>query len=239
MAQIPAAGGRADDSQASTEVRSPLGDAGWRPGPAWATPEQAARLADRLADCGDVVRRPYLTLPEIATVVRDPAIIEAVETLIGPDIALEGGFLLSKPAHSDFAVPWHQDGTNDHIELDPARSVTAWVALTDATAENGALEVIPGSWHGGYLPYRRAEPQPGQPGRPLFTDVPPGLADPVIAAVPAGQALLMDVRLLHRSGPNISDASRIGLNLRYVAPGAVTHRPGMPAASLYPITGSW
>jgi ectoine hydroxylase-related dioxygenase (phytanoyl-CoA dioxygenase family) len=139
-------------------------------------------------------------------------------------------------------VPWHQDGVNDRVELDPARSVTVWAALTDATVDSGALEVVPGSWQAGYLPYRREDgpdrDRPRHRGRALQTDVPPDSPTTVLVPVPAGQALLMDVRLLHRSGPNTASWPRVGLNLRYVAPGAVTHRTAGTPASLYPVAGT-
>ncbi|MEU3455296.1 phytanoyl-CoA dioxygenase family protein [Micromonospora sp. NPDC006766] len=228
-----------ENSNAATALASPLGEDGWQTGLHWGTAAQAAGLAGQLAGRGEVVPRPYETLPEISVLVRAPAIVAAVADVIGPEIALEGGFLLSKPPGGDFRVPWHQDGVNDRIELDPTRSVTVWAALTDATAASGALEVVPGSWRAGYLPYRREDTTGGQRGRALHTDVPPDSPDPVLVPVNAGQALLMDVRLLHRSGSNTTSGHRVGLNLRYVAPGAVTIRSG-PSPSLHPVAGaSW
>ena len=38
-------------------------------------------------------------------------------------------------------MSWHQDFTD--WGLDPADIVTAWVALSESTAENGAMRVIP------------------------------------------------------------------------------------------------
>ncbi|GGN99801.1 hypothetical protein GCM10010112_93940 [Actinoplanes lobatus] len=216
-----------------------LGSVGYLTGIRWADTGEATRIAQQVAGHGDVVRQPWLILPEIAALVRRPAIVNAVADVIGADIALEGGFLLTKWPGADFRVPWHQDGAGDRMELDPDRAVTVWVALTEATAGNGALRLIPGSHRRGYLPTRREDPHGGQHGRALTTDVPPGSPDPIVVPVPAGQALLMDVRLLHSSPPNTSGQPRIGLNLRYVAPGAVTRRDGQEP-QLYPIAGpSW
>ncbi|GIF45403.1 phytanoyl-CoA dioxygenase family protein [Actinoplanes xinjiangensis] len=216
-----------------------LGTAGFSTGLQWADPGEAIRVAQHVSGRGDIVRQPWLTLPEIAVLVRRPVIVNAVADLIGPDIALEGGFLLTKWPGADFRVPWHQDGAGVDMELDPERSVTVWMALTEATAGNGALRVIPGSHMHGYLPTRREDPHGGQHGRALTTDVPPGNLSPVVAELAAGQALAMDVRLLHSSPPNTSGRPRIGLNLRYVAPGAVLRRDGQEP-HLYPIAGpSW
>jgi hypothetical protein len=52
-----------------------------------------------------------------------------------------------------------------------------------------------------------------------------------------GQACALDVRLIHRSGPNCGTSARIGLNIRYVAPGGLHVRSGEPPR-LFPITGN-
>ena len=131
-------------------------------------------------------------------------------------------------------MPWHQDSAGTDTELDPERAVTVWVALT---AVNGAVHVIAGSQVYGYLPTRREDPRTNRRGRALTTDVPAGSTAPTIAELAAGQALLMDVRLLHSSPPNTTtDRPRIGLNLRYVAPGAVIRRAGHDPQR-YPIAG--
>ncbi|MBG0569225.1 hypothetical protein [Actinoplanes aureus] len=54
----------------------PLATDGWRTGVRWASAEQAAALAEQLT-AGEVVRRPYETLPEIAVLVRNPEIVNA------------------------------------------------------------------------------------------------------------------------------------------------------------------
>ncbi len=47
----------------------------------------------------------------------------------------------------------------------------------------------------------------------------------------------MDVRLLHRSGPNTARFARLGLNIRYVAPGAARTRDHT-TPDLDPISGT-
>ncbi|MEU1813241.1 phytanoyl-CoA dioxygenase family protein [Micromonospora aurantiaca (nom. illeg.)] len=215
---------------------SPLGEAGFQSGIVWATPSEAAAIASRLPR-DRVTATPHRVLPEINAVVRRTAIVNAVADLIGPDIAIEGGFLIVKNPGDEFTVPWHQDGTNGRGELDPARSVTLWAALTDASVDAGALHVIPGSWRYGYLPCHREDGQGGR-ARGLTTTVPVDAGDPVVVPVAAGQALLMDQRLLHSSPPNTTAVARIGLNVRFVAPGALRPRAGQPRHELTPVAGA-
>lgn len=121
------------------------------------------------------------------------------------------------------------------MKLDPARSVAVWLAISEATSASGCLEIAPGSHHGGYLPYRRASSPGCKDRRPLTLAARDGSGfTPVPLA--AGQACVLDVRLVHCSGPNTSSKPRIGLNIRYVAPGGWVTRDG-PGPHLLPVTG--
>ena len=74
--------------------------------------------------------------------VHHPKILDAVEDIIGPDILCYHATLWVKPAKSNSFVRWHQDGT--YFFLDPAKHVTAWVALTIADEKAGIeLFVMP------------------------------------------------------------------------------------------------
>jgi ectoine hydroxylase-related dioxygenase (phytanoyl-CoA dioxygenase family) len=206
----------------------------------WTGPGQAGGLARLLATSGlsQVTQNPHREHQWARDAVTAPALLATVRALIGADIAVENSFLITKQPGTTFAVPAHQDGINDRILLDPARAAAAWLAITDATVSNGCLHIIPRSHHGGYVRYRRADPAAASDtNRPLTTAE--AFADDQFVPVPlpGGQACLMDVRLVHRSGPNRSNRTRIGLNVRYVAPGAVTVRDGI-APDLFVITGT-
>jgi len=151
---------------------------------------------------------------------RDPAILDLVEPLIGPDIILWGGHLFCKPAGDGQAVPWHQDG--HYWPIRPLATVSVWVALDDSTPENGCLRVIPGS-HAA----RRHYPHEQVDGRDLALDrvLAPGSFEVSQArdvVLDAGQMSLHEVYLLHGSAANRSPKRRAGIALRY-----------MPATSLF------
>lgn len=207
------------------------GPPGYQTGVVWCHPGTAAALGHRLADdyAGrEVIANPHLTDEWAQTIIESPAVIDAVRTLIGPDVAVENTFLMIKWPSTDFVVPPHQDGTNERMELDPARSVAAWLAITPATRTNGCLEVAVGSHRSGYRSYHRDAQHPADTGQPLTTPTAGEMFRPL--PLRSGYACLMDVRLLHRSGRNRSERPRIGLNVRYIAPRAFTrggpeHRP--------------
>ncbi|MGH8895530.1 MAG: phytanoyl-CoA dioxygenase family protein [Egibacteraceae bacterium] len=220
------------------------GKQGYLPGFTWADPADAQQLAERLrqehADTGpEVIRNPHLECGWARRAVTSMRLLDVVQQLIGPAVAVENTFLVIKWPGTAFAVPVHQDGINDRIVLDPARSLAVWLAVTEATSENGCLEVVAGSQAAGYRPYGRAEEGSTGGGRPLAART-EGLAHGFTRVVlGTGRACAMDVRLLHRSGPNRAAQPRIGLNIRYVAPGGMQMRDGSDPSLLVVAGDSW
>ena len=86
--------------------------------------------------------------------------------LIGPDARLYWDQAVYKRPHGAEPVLWHQD--NGYTYVEPQSYLTCWVAVTDATLENGCVEVLPGVHR---LGTRRAQehadrvPVRGEPGR--------------------------------------------------------------------------
>ena len=164
--------------------------------------------------------KPYLLFPWAAELVRHPGILDAVEDIVGPDILVFHTTLWWKPAGSEGFVPWHQDAT--YFGLAPHEHVTAWIALTPSTEENGCVTVLPGSHRHGQLPHAdRKDPR-------VMLSRGQSVAAPVEerAAVPIplqpGEFSLHDTLVLHASAPNRSAQARIGLGISYI-PTRVRH----------------
>lgn len=195
----------------------------------WAPSDTARAYATEVVDQyrdhhTEVVRNPHLTQRWVAEAVRASRLMEAVQAAIGTSVAVENTFLVIKWPGHEFDIPWHQDGIDDRVELDPDRSVAAWLALTDTTQESGCLWIIPGSQRAGYLPYGKEDDNKQQRGR---ADAALSVTDQEKAVpiqVQSGSAVLMDMRLLHRSGTNTAASVRVGLNIRYVTSGGILRR---------------
>ena len=95
--------------------------------------------------------KSHLVSAPLAALIRKPAILDAVEDVIGPDILVWGGSFFNKAGGSPDLVSWHQDAT--YWGLEPMDIVTAWVALTPSTVESGCMRVVPGSHAGNILPH--------------------------------------------------------------------------------------
>src|SRR5262252_1746812 len=71
------------------------------------------------------------------------AVLDAVEDVIGPDILIHSSTIFTKYAQDEMFVSWHQD--SHYWGLSEPRLVSAWIALTDSTIENGCLRLLAGT----------------------------------------------------------------------------------------------
>ena len=89
------------------------------------------------------IRYPHRHVPLFFEHATDPAILDAVEDLLGPDIVLYNTQALLKPPFHGTSQPWHQDSA--YWPIRPFHLLTCWIALDEATVENGCMRFIPGS----------------------------------------------------------------------------------------------
>lgn len=203
------------------------------------SPAQARAWRDRLeaferAEGHKLTRghnfKPHLLFPWVDEIVHAPAVLDAVEDLIGPDIRLFHLSVWPKDAGSGTFVSWHQDAT--YFALEPACHVTAWVALTDAPIEAGCMEVVPGSHRLGQLPHAELQDPDNllSRGQTLAVDV--ERRHTVYMPVRAGQFSLHHTHLVHNSRPNRSADRRIGLGISYIPTYARCTSPNRVTAML-------
>jgi len=169
--------------------------------------EHGGRLA------GVVRHKPHLLFTWLADLVRHPAILDAVEDVLGPNLLAWSTSFFIKEAHDPAYVSWHQDAT--YWGLSAPDVLTAWVAFTDATVENGAMRMVPGS-HAEQLEHRDtfAPHNLLSRGQEIAVDV--DEARGVDILLRAGEMSLHHVRMVHGSPANRSDDRRIGFAIRYI-----------------------
>ncbi len=170
----------------------------------------------------------HRTDPTLLALMRDPAIVDAVETLVGgPAAGIQTEFFYTAPGTRGFSA--HQD--NFFVEAPPDQFVSVWIPLVDVGADNGGLILWPGSHRFGKLPVRKtgAAPGAGQDANANNeeTVLPPGLA-PVDLVAGKGSAVFLHSELVHASHTNRSSALRPVLLNTYIRAGA-PFRPGNTA----------
>jgi len=174
---------------------------------------EATETSGRLP-AGGLRAKSNLLLTWVDEIVRHGNVLDAVESIIGPNILVWGtSFFIKEPRNKSF-VSWHQDLT--YWGLEPPDIVTAWIALSESRPENGAMRVIPGTHTSDVVPHKDtfAADNLLSRGQEISVEVDEGKA--VTLELEAGQMSLHHVKLIHGSEPNPSDKRRIGLAIRYV-----------------------
>jgi len=146
-------------------------------------------------------------------------ILDAVESLIGPEIFANPVYNVRPkvPNVAAGAVPWHQDKSYwPDANSNPV--ITVWIPIVDADEENGCLRICPRTHRKRVLSYH-AEQHTGTE----YTEIDEELIQAAISEygvdvvpVKAGSAILFNDRCLHMSTLNQSkDRVRWSVDLRY------------------------
>lgn len=149
-----------------------------------------------------------------------PRLVEVLTALLGPDVLQFRSTLMLKPPHHGSAHRFHQDSS--YWPIDPPSLVTVSIALTDATPENGCIEVIPRSHTLGKQDWGHIAGNEDK-ATSLNTAVDTKTAQHV--PLKAGSALLFHSLTVHGSGPNKSPNPRNTALYAYLSP-HVKYMPG-------------
>lgn len=141
-------------------------------------------------------------------------VLDAVEQILGPDILVHSTTLFSKHPGGKF-VSWHQDSF--YWRLSEPSLVSAWIALSDSTIENGCLRVQPGT-HRQQLEHVSVKSADNMLDTGTTVNVQYDEARAVDVVLRAGEMSLHHANLVHGSKPNRSTGKRVGFAVRYVAP---------------------
>ena len=130
--------------------------------------------------------------------------------LVGPDVRLYWDQSVFKQPSGAEPVLWHQD--NGYTYVEPQAYLTCWIALTDATSENGCIAVMPGVHKHGTLAHRST---------PIGEECWGDWAAAVEVPVSAGSIVVFSSLTPHATKRNITDAVRKAYIVQYARDGAV------------------
>lgn len=168
--------------------------------------------------------KPHVVFRWLDALVAHPAILDAVEDLVGPDILCWSSRFFIKRANDGGFVSWHQD--LPYWGLDASESVvTAWVALSPATVDNGVMRVVPGSHRRMVRHQEAAANNLLRRGQEVAVEVDEAAA--VAMELAPGEMSLHHGLIFHGSHENRSDVPRIGFAIRYI-PTRVHTLEGLP-----------
>jgi len=142
-----------------------------------------------------------------------PVFQDLAHDLIGPDVRLYWDQAVYKRSEKPRPFPWHQD--NGYTYVEPQQYLTCWVALTDATEENGCPWVVPARHRLGTLKH-----WPTDLGFQCLEDP----TDAVAVPARAGSIVVFSSLTPHCTGPNRSAAVRKTYIVQFAPDGARTLR---------------
>jgi chlorinating enzyme len=180
----------------------------------------------------------HLDIPGLGQIISEPAIVQRMQNLIGPDVLCwRTEFFPKNPG--DSGTGWHQvetyaigeaeegmlEATNRSGEV--PMELTCWVAFTEASRENGCMKFLPGShrqWHydekaklkwqgdkaeNTFFGYNYDELRINKSWNPDEQDVRHMEMRP-------GECVIFTARCVHGSNPNVSRRQRMGFAIRVV-----------------------
>jgi len=189
--------------------------------------DQRAWYLDGGVKARQVLRKldnPHHHRDAVRRLAHTPELVDIVESLIGPGVSVYFSQIFFKPPEGGGPKPAHQDnyyfGPNDNEGV-----VTAWIALDDATLENGCLYFGDGSNRGPVYPHIAPADEPYNLQ----------LAAEVLARQPMTPAPVMrggvsfhHGNTIHQSAPNLSPHWRRACALHYVNAHTFFDHPALP-----------
>ena len=190
-----------------------------------------------IAEAGAITFAPNLAHRDdtLGAFARHPRLLDLCHDLVGRDVDLYWDQAVYKKPEKPRRFPWHQD--NGYTLVDPQYYLTCWVALTDATIDNGCPHVAPGLHVGGTYQHAYVDPL----GWQVFDEAPSS----EVAEVGAGGIVVFSSLTPHLTGPNTTGDVRKAYILQYSPAGAeilssdggetVDRRPVIDGPHVFPV----
>lgn len=163
---------------------------------------------------GNFRHKSHLLFTWVDELVHHPKIIDAVESILGPNLLCwTTNFFIKEPKSPGF-VSWHQDAFYWGLSKDDV--VTAWIALSPANLESGCMKFVPGSQTQDHLQHVDTFHKNNllSRGQEIAVKIDQELT--VDCILNPGEMSLHHVKVVHGSEPNRSNNRRIGLAIRYI-----------------------
>ncbi len=168
-------------------------------------------------------RDRHLENPRLWSYMRSPAITERLAQVMGPDLLCWRSQVFYKGPHAP-AIQWHQASTfmvEDYLDpaifpprMDEIFQLTVWIAVDDATSENGCLRFARGT-HSSVRKVRFGGAE-GFYNANFTLEFDEQAEEIVEVPVRSGQFLIFTERCIHGSAANTTDRHRLAFNFRAI-----------------------
>ncbi len=187
--------------------------------------EVTAYILDRVVEKKELPEiQPHVKDAYLRDWCRNERLLDLVEPILGPDIALWTVHCFYKPARVGVRTPWHQDAP--YWEMSPIVTASVWLALEPVDRGNGCMEVIPRTHNIGVVPHEKLDLEKDPAA--LGLEVVKGGVDfsqRVPIELATGECSVHHSHLVHGAMANVSGRSRNGLVMRFM-PTSCVRRAG-------------
>ncbi|MGY8996069.1 MAG: phytanoyl-CoA dioxygenase family protein [Alphaproteobacteria bacterium] len=173
--------------------------------------------------------KSYLLFTWMNQLVRNPAILDAVAPIVGPDLMVMSADIWRKNPGETRHISFHQDA--GYWSLDPLDITTAWVALTPATVENGCMTFALGTHKLRLVEHDNTYAPDNMLSHGQTARIDVENRDQVAVVLQPGEISMHHALLAHGSGPNTTHQPRVGICIRYL-PGRIRHTSGPPLSAM-------
>lgn len=171
-------------------------------------------LAEKGNALSDELDTPHFRDPRLLDFLLSDDVLDLVEPIVGPNIALWSSHFICKDPFTGRKTPWHEDSAYWKDRIDRHEGiVTVWLALDRSTEENGCMRVIPGSHGNGFSEYHPVDSSTNTFGSEI-NEVDASRA--VSFQLERGECSLHDARIIHGASANTSPYRRCGYTMRYM-----------------------
>jgi len=162
------------------------------------------------------IRYPHRHIPLFMEHATDPAVLDVMEDLLGPDLILYNSQVLLKPAFHGTSQPWHQDAA--YLPIGRTNLVSCWIAIDEATVENGCMQFIPGTHNSGLVEHKSGRMLSAASGGTAAAVQEISVDESKAQAVPAkpGHGSLHHCLTFHGTPPNKTPHRRRALITHYM-----------------------
>jgi len=174
------------------------------------------QLALKGAKLSDELDTPHFRNERLLTFLLSDEVLDLVEPLIGPNIALWSSHFIWKDPYTGRATPWHEDSAFWKGRCSAYdKIVTVWLAIDRSTRENGCMQVIPATHlAGGFSEYVDADTAQNTFAEQIKEL---DISRAVAFELKPGECSLHDGRIIHGANANTSSLRRCGYTMRYLS----------------------
>lgn len=173
----------------------------------------------RTADGGDTPRRllnAYSRFPALRPLVTGPAVAQRLRAMLGTQRVLlsqcHHNCVMTKAPDFSSETLWHQDIR--YWSFERPELISLWLALGDETADNGALQVIPGSHRQDFAARRLDDARFLRPELPENQAL---IRRARTVELAQGDVLLFHCRTFHAAGRNLTERMKLSCVFTYHA----------------------